>query len=841
MGLGLRACTYFALALMPTSFVCLTPSPCQGQSAIPTLTVRADAQTKTYGQKDPAFTYQYAGFTNGDTASVLSGQPALAAPQRVQNLWEFTESLPGATYSFWQFQGDGKSQPGGGIALSHVTSAGNFYSSIDSSILGLSSPIVYPGMQYLVSFYALSNSGGNQFYWHRYLGDGNSQGWGPTATGPDVRRVAFSCAGTANGALDCGEDPTVSLGSGTGGENIYWLFLGANNAFGHITSTPNFQQSVAADLYIGGFQIEPAVTEKRGVLAMGDSLTQYDCSGVDRIGCTSWTSLASSLLDVPFYNRGIGGDTCESVQARWSTDASPILAANAGYAIISCGTNDIAVGLSEGQIEPSNSAMYNLSIADGATPVVVTIGPFAATVAASSAEATRQAVNAWMRSTFPLVLDFDKVNADPANLRQQNPAYFDDGTHLNLAGRIAEGNYVAQSISGNAQGYPGIWKFHAPIPYQPVPGLNPSNGMDFSPGPQREAGNYIILPSAGTLASSTYKFAFSSALLAVTPASLAVGANTKTITFGEPLPVLDGSLSGALPADNISATYSTSATGASLPGTYPVVPALADPKNRLPNYSITQMSGTLTILAPPVAGSLSPPYAAAGSAGFTLAVKGSGFTSDSVVHWSGSALATQFVSSSNLSAQVPGTDVAHSGIAAITVQSTVSAFVASNTLQFGIDSNAVASNGPTFTPSTAAVTPGSAATYPVTLPPTATNVTVACLNLPAGVACSYSPNSGAVTIATSSSTLKGSYQIVVVFTETLPGASVLAVFPIFLLPFAEARRRWRARWLVVGLTMVVAAGLVLSGCGGASQPGSSLPTASSHQVTSSGAVMLNVQ
>jgi len=56
-----------------------------------------------------------------------------------------------------------------------------------------------------------------------------------------------------------------------------------------------------------------------------------------------------------------------------------------------------------------------------------------------------------------------------------------------------------------------------------------------------------------------------------------------------------------------------------------------------------------------------------GAAGFTLTVNGTGFVSGSVVHWNGTALTTNFVSSSRLTASVPSTDVTSAGSAWVTV------------------------------------------------------------------------------------------------------------------------------------------------------------------------------
>ena len=65
--------------------------------------------------------------------------------------------------------------------------------------------------------------------------------------------------------------------------------------------------------------------------------------------------------------------------------------------------------------------------------------------------------------------------------------------------------------------------------------------------------------------------------------------------------------------------------------------------------------------------SLSPSSVVAGSGGFTLTVNGTNFRSDSIVRWNGTALVTTFVSSIQLTAAVPGSDVAAIGSANVTV------------------------------------------------------------------------------------------------------------------------------------------------------------------------------
>ena len=101
-----------------------------------------------------------------------------------------------------------------------------------------------------------------------------------------------------------------------------------------------------------------------------------------------------------------------------------------------------------------------------------------------------------------------------------------------------------------------------------------------------------------------------------------------------------------------------------------------------------------------------------------------------------------------------------------------------------------------------------------------------------------------MSIATSTATPTGTYQITVVFSETLPGlASALVILPVLLLPLMFARRRLarKGALAVACLGAILLAGAsALSGCGGSSVPStvSSNPT---HQATSSGAVSLTIQ
>ncbi|HZT43743.1 MAG TPA: sialidase family protein [Chthonomonadaceae bacterium] len=69
----------------------------------------------------------------------------------------------------------------------------------------------------------------------------------------------------------------------------------------------------------------------------------------------------------------------------------------------------------------------------------------------------------------------------------------------------------------------------------------------------------------------------------------------------------------------------------------------------------------------PVLSSLSPSSLDAGGSSFTLTAKGSSFVSGATIDWNGTPLTTTFVSSTQLKAAVPSTDIASPGTAKITV------------------------------------------------------------------------------------------------------------------------------------------------------------------------------
>jgi len=92
-----------------------------------------------------------------------------------------------------------------------------------------------------------------------------------------------------------------------------------------------------------------------------------------------------------------------------------------------------------------------------------------------------------------------------------------------------------------------------------------------------------------------YALTLNTGTLTINPAALSVVVGSATRIYGAPDPVFTGTLSGVVNGDTITATFSAKTTVASSAGTYPITAALADPGNKLGNYTLAETDGTLTI------------------------------------------------------------------------------------------------------------------------------------------------------------------------------------------------------------------------------------------------------
>ena len=380
--------------------------------------------------------------------------------------------------------------------------------------------------------------------------------------------------------------------------------------------------------------------------------------------------------------------------------------------------------------------------------------------------------------------------------------------------------------------------------YYTTNNTTPTTGSTLYAGPITVSSSETI--QAIAIASGYSSSAVSSSVYTITPPAAVPVFNPTQGTFTSTQTV---SISDSTPGEEIYyTTNNTTPTTSSTLYSGPITVSSSETIQAIAiasGYSTSSMASSVYTITPPAAapvmGSISPAFTNAGGATFTLTITGSGFTSNAVVYWGATALTTQFVGTTEVTAQVPATDIANTGVTVIAVETPAPAANVSNSLQFEVDSISGSTSSPTFTTSAATVASGSTANYPVTLPTSATNVSASCLNLPTSATCSYSSGTGAVTISTTTETSSGTYQVTVVFAETMSGtSSALILMPILMLPLVAIRKKWHARriWLLACLGIALTAGVVV-GCGGSGSVSTTPP--STHQVTSSGIVSITVQ
>ena len=197
---------------------------------------------------------------------------------------------------------------------------------------------------------------------------------------------------------------------------------------------------------------------------------------------------------------------------------------------------------------------------------------------------------------------------------------------------------------------------------------------------QRDGGDLCLPPSAAL----TFTVAQPTPVLnSFSPSSAVAGTPAFTLTVNGSGSLFLGSLVQWNGAMLNMAFLSSAQVTATVDAFRIATPGTATGRVRNPSGSL---SGNLTfvIAAPsgPTLSSLSPATVVAGASGFALVVNGTGFASGAAVQWNGAVLSTTFVSSTQLTTQVPASDAATAGSVSVTAVNPGGAL--SNALTFTI-------------------------------------------------------------------------------------------------------------------------------------------------------------
>jgi len=180
------------------------------------------------------------------------------------------------------------------------------------------------------------------------------------------------------------------------------------------------------------------------------------------------------------------------------------------------------------------------------------------------------------------------------------------------------------------------------------------------------AGTVPVTITSGGVTSNSANFAINPALTSLSPDSATAGGPGFTLTVNGA-----GFTSGAEVQWNGSnlATHFVNSTQLTAPVLQNLIANAGTAQVTVVSSGLTSNAQTFTILAPPAITSINPATVTAGGAAFTLTVNGSGFASGAVVQWNGSPLTTNVLSSNEVTASVPASDIASPGSAQITVKS----------------------------------------------------------------------------------------------------------------------------------------------------------------------------
>jgi uncharacterized protein (TIGR03437 family) len=179
----------------------------------------------------------------------------------------------------------------------------------------------------------------------------------------------------------------------------------------------------------------------------------------------------------------------------------------------------------------------------------------------------------------------------------------------------------------------------------PPPGGGVSSALLFTVNPLPAPAISSLIPGGATLGGPDF-------LLTVNGSGFVAASVVRWNGAGRPTAFLSGTqVQASIPASDLAAAGFAQITVF----------------NPAPGGGVSNSAAFLISNPVPVITSLDPASMPAGGTGFTLTVSGSGFVSNSIVRWNGTARPTTFVSSTRLQATIVAADIAASGAAQVTV------------------------------------------------------------------------------------------------------------------------------------------------------------------------------
>ena len=573
-----------------------------------TLTVTADDKTMVYGATAPALTDTISGFVNGDAASVVSGAASIStAPRGVGNyvIDVAPGTLSAANYTFAFVDGaltvtpatltvtaDNTTMVYGATLPSFTDTITGFVNGDTSSVVGGASSLSTTATSASgVGSYPISVGQGTLVaanYTFVFVdgtltvspatliltvtADDKTMVYGsavPALTDTITGFVNGDTSSVVSGAADLSTTATSASAVGSYPIDVSLGTLSAANytfAFvdGTLTITPAPLTITADDQTMTYGGALPTLTVTYTGLANGDtsaSLTTaatVTAPATDHVGTYTGAIVASGAVD-PNYTISYAPGTLKV------TPAALTIAANDQT-------------MTYGGTLPTLTVAYT-GLVNGDTPASLTTAPTVTAPATNHVGTYMNVIVASGASDPDYTISYapGTLNVTPATLTvtadNKTKVYGQDNPPLTGTITGFVNGDTASVVSGAAD-------------------------LTTSATAASGVGNYTITVGLGTLRAADYTFDFVNSNLSITPATLTVTADDKTMVYGATVPPLTDTITGFVNGDTASvvsgsATLSTTATTASGVGSYPISVGLGTLS--APNYTFDLVDRVLMV------------------------------------------------------------------------------------------------------------------------------------------------------------------------------------------------------------------------------------------------------
>ena len=518
------------------------------------LTITANPQSKTYGAADPALTYQSSGFQLHDTqASAVTGALSRAAGEHVAGgPYVINEgTLAAANYTI-AFTGNTLTIT---PALLTITANGQ------TKVYGAAMPTLTAS----------------------YIGLVNGDTAASLSTQPTLRSTA-----NAQSAVSAAGYTITASGAVDGDYNIN----STSYVPGTLTVTPAILTLTADNKSRAYGAADPSLTDSISGFVNGDFLDSSELQNAPTFASTD-----TGPSPVGNYTIGISPG---SLIWTYPTVANPNYVFDSDLAHCVPGKLTITPALLTVTAEP---ASYTYGLTNFAVTAYATSGlinPDTVSVTETSAGAAAGASVAGS----PYAIVPSAAVSDPSNY---TIVYVNGQLTVNKAPLTITANPKSKTYGAADPTFTDTISGFINGQTLATSGVTGAPSFTTTADTTSHVGTYNVVAGISSLQSGDYLFSFMPGTLTITPAPLTIMANNTSQPFGT-TPSLSASFIGLVNGDTAAslaapAVLSTTATGTSLPGTYPITVSGASSAD----YSITYNSGTFTVQQSSTVSSLEGP------------------------------------------------------------------------------------------------------------------------------------------------------------------------------------------------------------------------------------------